>query len=327
MQLELRWYQPGSVRAVLTDYLAMRSEGITAETRDNDYRWRVEWLIDVLGESTMADAIDYNRLEWAARRDREVLRDVTIKKRLAFWRAAVQYAALRGTVPRAAVPELPPWLRDDGRQMTDFYSLAQFQEFRMALAPGRFRRFAELGYWSAMHSLDLFGTSRAHLEPDFRWEGSDRRGRWWRRNNKNVRGRKGKPSKVLPCWIPMEPELRELSLEWLSERGEPGALIVGELNNVNKTFEAASARAGLPRIRPNLGMRASHSSMLLSRGYNYEYVRIVLGHVSEVRVREVDVAPAGPRDPQSHMRVSAVRHSTTLASYLRPSPDTMKPRG
>lgn len=316
-QLELRWFAPGSVRAILTDYMAMRAEGITAETRDEDYRWRVEWLIDVFGEATPAEAVTYSLVETAARRDRGLLRDVTIRRRIAFWRAAVQYAAMRGVVAKSAVPEMPPWLRDDTSRGTDFYTLAEFQQFRMAIAPGRFRRYAEIGMWTGMHSLDITTMKRRHLEPDYHWEGSSARGRWWRRNHKNMRGKKGRPSKVEPCWVPMEPELHDASLEWLAERGDPEALIVGPLHNIRRTFHAAAARAGLPAIRANMGLRASHSSLLLARGYSYEYVRIVLGHVHEVRAQEV----AG------HLVARAVKHGTTLSHYMRPSADILRPRG
>lgn len=315
MQLELRWYAPGSVRAVLTDYLAMRSEGITAETRDDDYRVRVAWLADVLGEGEQATDITFARLEAAARRDRGVLRDVTIKRRLSFWRAAVQYAAMRGVVPKAAVPEMPPWLRDDGRRGTDFYTLGQFNEFRLALPPGRYRRFAELAFWSAMHTVDLAQTTRRHLDVDYSWEGSEARGRWWRRNHKNLRVR-GKQARIQPCWVPMEAEFRELAAEWLAEPGHPDQLLVGPMNNVRRTFHAAAARANLPPVRPNLGLRASHSSLLLARGYSYEYVRIVLGHVGEVQAHQVG----------DHLVARAVKHGTTLSHYMRPSPDIMRPR-
>jgi len=315
MQLELAWYPPGCVRAVLADYLAMRADGITAETRDEDYRWRVAWLLDVLGEITPAAEVDYNRLERAARRDRGVLRDVTIRRRLSFWLAAVRYAGQRGLLPKDAIPEMPPWLRDDGRRGTDFYTMAQFAEFRLALPPGRFRRFAELGFWTGMHTVDICATAREHLDPGHVYDGTERRGRWLRRNHKNLRVR-GRQSRVEPCWVPAEPELSELAAEWLSERGEPTALVVGKLNNLRRTFHEAAARVGLPPIRPNLGLRASHASLLLSRGYSYEYVRIVLGHVGEVQAHQVG----------DHLRLSAVKHSTTLSHYMRPSPDVLRPR-
>lgn len=315
MQLELRWFAPGSVRAVLTDYLAMRSENITAETREHDYRVRAEWLLDVLGEATLATDIDYVRMEAAARRDRDVLRDVTIRKRLAFWRSAVDYAAMRRVVPLDAVPQLPPWLRDDGRRGTDFYTLGQFQEFRLALPPGRFRRFADLCFWSAMHTVDIAQTARRHLEPDHVWDGTEARGRWWRRNHKNLRVR-GKQARIQPCWVPMEPELRELAAEWLAEPGHPDQLLLGPMNNVRRTFVAAAERANLNPVRANLGLRASHSSLLLARGYSYEYVRIVLGHVGEVQARQVG----------EHLVARAVKHGTTLSHYMRPSPDIMRPR-
>jgi integrase len=115
----------------------------------------------------------------------------------------------------------------------------------------------------------------------------------------------------------MEPEVRELALEWLADTGHPEALVVGGLYNIARTFRAAAERANLPPVRPNLGLRASHASLLLARGYSYEYVRIVLGHVHEVRVHQLG----------DHLVARAAKHGTTLSHYMRPSPDILRPRG
>lgn len=311
-QLELPWYPADSVRAVVSDYFDMRAELVSAETRDEDYRYRVSWLLEVLGELTPAAQVSFVSLERAARRARGVLRDVTIRKRLRFWLGAARYAAARGLVPRESIPEIPPWLVNDSVKMEDYYTLAQYQEFRLALPPGRFRRLAELGMGTGMHTWDLVRTERRHLEPHYVWEGSEQRGRWWRRNHKNA----GRRVKVAPCWVPMEPELREAALEWLSDRGRDDACVVGPLQNVRRTFHEASARVGLPAIRPNLGLRASHSTLLLARGYSYEYVRLVLGQLGEVRVDQVG----------DHLRARAANPSVLTSHYARPSPDTLRPR-
>jgi hypothetical protein len=313
MQLELPWYPPSCVRAVLSDYLAMRSDGITQETRDEDYRWRVEWLLQALGEMTPAALVDFGTLERAARRARGIIRDVTIRRRLRFWRAAVRYAAQRGLVPKESIPELPPWLKDDGRRCEDYYTLEQYQEFRLALPPGRFRRYVDLAFWTGMHTLDVCATERRHLEPRHPWEGTDRAGRWWRRNHKNASPRR--QVKVAPCYVPMEPELTALTVEWLAEPGPADGTVVGKLNNLRRTFHEAAARCGLPLIRPNLGLRASHSTLLMSRGYSYEYVRLVLGHIGEVRAETVG----------DHLRARTSSPSTLSRHYLRSSPDTLRP--
>lgn len=306
MQLELPWYPPGCVRAVLSAYLEMRSESVTEETRVHDYDCRVAWLLEVLGECTPAVAVTFAVLERAARAARGILRDVTIRRRLRFYASAVKYAAMRGLVPMETVPQMPPWLKDDGVKCEDYYTLAQHQAFRMALPPGRFRRFADLGFWTGMHTYDLVRTERWMLQPDHAWEGTDVRGAWWRRNHKN--------RKCAPCWIPLEPEARELAVEWLSDRAAPEARVVGPMNNLRRTFHIAAHRADVPAIRANLGLRASHATLLMAREYPYEYVRQVLGHEGEVSMGAGGKAMTGKRP-------------TTLSShYLRPSPDLLRPR-
>ncbi len=315
MQLVLRWWPIDSVRAVLDDYLGMRAESITGETLHQDYAYRVAWLVEVLGENTPAASVGFTELERAARAARGVLRDVTIRRRLRFWRSAVKYAIQRRVLPKDSMSDLPPWLIDDSVRCGDYYTAEQFAQFRLAVPPGRFRRFAELAMWTGMHTLDVTSMSREHLEPDYMWEGTEVRGRWWRRNNKNASPRR--PTKIAPCWVPMEPELRELSCEWLGSRGPADQQLVGPLNNLRRTFHEAAARAGLPTIRPNLGLRSSHATLLLSRGYSYEYVRIVLGHVGEVKGEQVG---------EQLRAVTAKRPSTLSRHYLRPSPETMRPR-
>lgn len=309
MQLDLSLWPRNCVRSVLADYVNMKAESLASETVDDDYRWRTAWLVDVLGEATPAESVTFAVLEDAARRARGVVRDVTIKRRLVFWRAAVKYAAMREVVPRGCVPELPPWLRDDSVRCTDYYTTGQFAAFRMALPPGPYRRFADSGMWTGMHRRDLFDAVCAHFEPDYEWRADDGAvmvlGRWWRRNHKNKR--------CAGAWMPMEPELRALAVEWLRELGHPEARVCGHLNNLSRVFQAAAIRADLAPVRPNLGLRASHATMLMARDHSYEYVRQVLGHVGEVG----SIA----RDDGSTAATTAKRPSMLSAHYLRPSPE------
>lgn len=306
MQLELELWRPDSVRQVLADYLAMKSECLAADTMDGDYRWRIEWLCDVFGEATPAHLVTYAVLEDAARRARPAIKDVTIKRRFVLWRAAVKYAVLRGVCGPECKVDLPPWLRNDTVRQTDFYTLDQFAGFRVHLPEGRFRRFADLGFWTGQHTRDLCTMELRMLDPVYEWtDGTGAvvsRGRWWRRNHKN--------RKAVAGWIPMEPELLDLSLEWLGERAAPEALLVGRLNNVNRHFQAAAARAGLRPVRPCLGLRSAHSTLLAARGYPYEYIRQVLAHEGEI---------SGNQDRV----VTAKRPSILTRHYLRPSPDLM----
>lgn len=311
MQLDLSLWPRNCVRSILADYVIMKAESLASETVDDDYRWRTAWLVEVLGEATPAEAVTFSVLEDAARSARGVVRDVTIKRRLVFWRAAVKYAAMREVVPRGCVPELPPWLRDDSVRCTDYYTTVQFAAFRLALQEP-YRRWADLGMWmGGPHTYDLIRTARMNLEPDYEWAGAGGEvvavGRYLRRNHKNRR--------CVPCWVPMEPELRELALEWLREPGAPDRLIVGHLNNVRRAFHAAAARADLPPIRPDLGLRASHATMLMARDYPYEYVRIVLGHQGEVSTAA---------RPDGSLAAVTDKHPTILTThYLRPSPELL----
>lgn len=315
LQLDLPWWPPGSVRSVVTAYFSMRSEAIATETM-RDYNVRARWLCEVLGDCTPAEAVTFRVLERVAREARAVLEDVTIRMRLQFWRSAVRYAVLRGEARPEALVELPPWLSGEARKMEDYYTLEQYQEFRLAVPPGPYRRLADLSFWTGQHSVDLATMQLAHLEPDHDWGAPiTARGRWWRRNNKSLRRRK--VVKVRPCWVAMEPELRELAMAWSAELRAPEQLIVGRLNNVRRTFHAAAARAGLPAIRPNVGFRSSFATMLLSRDYPYEYVRIALGHVGEVSAQQrADGTP----------KAKTASPTVLTSHYARASTDIMRPR-
>lgn len=303
-QLELGFWPRGCVRRVLDDYIDMKARTLAADSL-RDYRDRRDWLCEVLGALTSADEVTFTVLERVTRQARGVIKDVTIKRRWVLWRAAAKLAVLRGQVIH--VSPMPPDLIDDGTKGGRYYTLEEFRVFRMALPPGRFRRLADLSFWTGMHHSDLIETERQHLQPDFAWEGSDVRGAWLRRNSKNAS--KKKPMKMPPALVVMEPELRELAVEWLHDPGAPTDRIVGPINNVNRTFEAAAARCGLHRVRPNTDFRASHATLLMLRGWSYEYVRIVLGHLGEVGGALVD----------GHLRAVTAKRPTTLSQhYLRP---------
>lgn len=300
MQLELRYWPPGCVRQVLDDYLTMKCRTLS-DGGLRDYEGRRAWLLEVFGPMTWADDVTFDVLERVAREARGVLKDVTIKARFKLWRAAATLAMKRGRVK--AVAEMPPDLIDDSVKGGRFYTLAQYQEFRLALPPGRYRVLCDLSQWTGMHTIDLIQTERRHLDPDYAWPGSDWRGAWLRRNTKNANPKK--PIKIPPCLVPMEPEFRELAIEWLAKPAPPDQRIVGHLNNVNRTFEAAAARCGLHRIRPNIDFRAGLATLLLLRGWSYEFVRIVLGHVGEVSGQTID----------GHLRAVTAKRPTTLSGH------------
>lgn len=73
MQMELAYWPAGCVRAVLNDYVTMRAESCAVETIQEDYRYRVDWLLHVFGELTPASAVSYDMLEAAARAGRRCL--------------------------------------------------------------------------------------------------------------------------------------------------------------------------------------------------------------------------------------------------------------
>lgn len=304
LQLEMVFAPKGCVQQVIDDYLAMKARTLAPDSL-RDYRDRRDWLCEVLGPLTHADAVTFEALERVTRQARGVIKDVTIKRRWVLWRAAAKLALLRGYVHQVA--PMPPDLIDDSTKGGRYYTLEEFKAFRLAVPPGRFRRLADLSFWTGMHHSDLITTERQHLDPAYAWDGSSLQGAWVRRNSKN--SNKKKPTRVPPALIPMEPELRELAEEWLAKPGAPTDRIVGPINNVNRTFEAAAARAGLHRIRPNTDFRASHSTLLMLRGWSYEYVRIVLGHLGEVSGSVVD----------GHVRAVTAKRPTTLSQhYLRP---------
>jgi len=115
------------------DFLSMRSENIVEETRV-DYEVRLEWLCEALGPATSAEAVTFSVLERVAREARTVLADRTIRMRLQFWAGAMEYAQLRGVVS-AGRPKMPPWLNGSTKPMHDYYTPAQFAQFRLALPP------------------------------------------------------------------------------------------------------------------------------------------------------------------------------------------------
>ena len=291
MQLELSFYAPTSVRGCLSDYITMKGETVTEETIRDDYMTRAAWCAEQFGELTPVASVTFAAMERAARSARSAFANVTIKRRLVFFCAAVKYAEKRGIVPRGTAPDLPPWLRDDSQRCEDYYTPEQFAAYEAAMGPGLFRINQRLGFWTGQHTLDLFAMRRSMLDTEYRWEdetGAEvRRGRWLRHNHKNRR--------CEPTWLPMEPELLVLALEVLNEPGSSDDLITGRIWNIKRACDKAADRAELPRIRANLGLRASHATMLMSRGYSYEYVRQVLGHEGEMRQAGASATPRASR--------------------------------
>lgn len=274
MQLDLAFWPRTAVRSVLLDYLAMQVEHV-AEATVCDYQDRVAWLLRVLGEGTDARAVTYDTLDTVVRRygpKGDGLMLVTLKKRFVFLRAAYRFAAERRIIQPSEIPGLPK-LRDDGERRTRFLPVERWDEFALALPPGRIRRFALCALWTGQHSLDVF---RAKLD-DFKPAHAigPRVGAFMRRNHKNER--RG----VEPILFPAEPEFVEIMQRWSVEcEGGPSSLLTeGRVWGLTKTFAAACDRMGVDRVSP-IDLRRSYATMLEARGYSLPYIRIALGHIA-----------------------------------------------
>lgn len=271
VQLELAFWPESSLRRVLADYMARQSDHV-AEATIRDYADRAAWLLGVLGEETEIERLSFAKLEMLARAQGPKgagLMMETLKKRFTFLRAACTYAWERGIIDK---PVRVPRIKTDSKPRTRVLSLAEWRALREHLI-GRARRFFDLAFLTGMHSSDIFRLKRSHLDPDHVWRDEDGheigRGRWWRMNTKN--------KKCVACWLPMEPELLELSREILAEPLPPNALIVGRVHGLAKSFHAAADRAQAPRWCP-LDLRRSFASLLMSRGHGDHYMRMALGH-------------------------------------------------
>lgn len=304
MQLELSLWSPTCLRSIITDYLARQAEHIADGTLV-DYQERARWLLRELGEATEASELTFVALERLADRCRGLLRNVTISKRLNFLRWCLAYAKDRELV--ASVPRCPR-LRNDAQVRTGRHTLEQWRLFRAHVPPGRFRKLYDLGFLTGQHMPDMMSMQRWMLDPDCAtFPGY--RGAFWRRNRKYRR--------CVPCWMPMQPEMRLLVFELLEDVGPaPDAVIVGRTWNMKRTWDMAADRAAaagqdVPRVTPT-DLRRSASSLLAERGWSLQAIRIFLGHATDDgRV----MGGAGERRPSV-----AERH------YLWPTPGLFVPR-
>lgn len=336
MQLELHFWPPGSLKEAVTTYLHDQARGLAKATL-GDYEDRAAWCCLVLGPATSIDDITIQRLHEVVRKwgpDGKGLKQVTLKKRLNFLIASMKYAAARGLIEPMRIPDMK-WLKlkDDGRHCETFLTVPQFVDFRAQLggerysfpthgtrgkqspqAAGRYQLAADIMFWTGHHPHDVQTMVWTHLDVNYVWRDHEdkeiSRGRYLRRNNKNKRIEE-------PTWFPMEPEFRETILAiQTANKNDPdffGAhAIVGRLSGFKKAFAAAAHKAGVPEVTPN-DLRRSFGTMLASRGYPYEYVRLALGHEGEVTVNV----------EKGHAQVVTKRPTTLTRHYLRPSPELL----
>lgn len=278
-QLDLPFWPEDCLKCVLSLYFSTETDGLS-EFTVLDYEERANWLMRLFGEETSIREITYARMVDAVRKEGPSgrgLLNTTIKRRLIFYRAVAKMAAKHGIITKDEIPELPR-LKGEGRPRTAFLTVDQFRTFRDALAPGRWRRLADMAFWTGHHNQDLYTMQWAHFDTEYEWRDEATgtllaTGRYWRRNRKNPR--------CVPSWIPMEPEFRAAVLEWLTEesaRSDLG-LVVGRCwaAGIRKAFHAASDRSQLPRVTL-IDLRRSFARMLTARKYEREYVRIAMGH-------------------------------------------------
>lgn len=310
VQLDLPFSDGGSLHATIQAYLSRQVDGL-ADATISDYQERAKWLLAELGPDTPIAAITFDVLERLANRWRGVLRNVTVKRRIVFLRAAMRLAVSRGYLDK--VPAIPR-LRDDGQPRAQLHTVGQWEVFRTYLPPGPHRRFYDLGFWTGMHTSDLFTMRRCDLDPDrpvvddFGAEVA--RGMYLRRNSKNRRSE--------PTWIPLQPEAIMAAREILAETPPlEGALLVGTIWNLRRHFHAAASRCqvdgtetgdeflrDMPAVSP-IDLRRSYASMLSARHWPLELIRIALGHEGQ------DSRTQGGRTSKPTI---ALRH------YMRPTP-------
>jgi hypothetical protein len=287
VQLDLPLWSKTSLKRAIADYMLCNGEGLADGTL-NDYAERATWLLRTFGENAALDSFTFDLLFATARKSREVLADITIKRRFDFLRWVLEFAAGRDII--AKVPMFPK-LRGGGHTISKMHTVGEAEVFRRYLPPGPFRKVYDLCFWTLQHVPDVMSMQRWMLDVD-RPVLDERgvevaRGCFWRRNQKNNNPRKERRP-CEPIWIPMQPELKLLIAELLdgvpSRRDAP---IAGKLWNLQRTFNAAHCRAvsdghAMPRPTPN-DLRRSGASMLVARGYPEEAVRMILGHTGVFR--------------------------------------------
>jgi len=254
--------------------------GLADGTLD-DYRLRAAWLCGELGEWSDISSITFDVIRRIVIRERMTsgLRDVTLRKRIGFLRAVMQYAEACGATCKPIELRLLR-LRDDSVRGSSFHTRTQFAAFRAGLAPGRFRTLADVFMWTGHHRADAYTMARWMIDPDrpFLDEQGEvwHVGGYWRRNAKNPH--------CQPCWLPLSDELRAGILEYYAGDGKdmrPHDLLSGAVWNLKKTFDAAADRAESPRISPT-GLRRSFHSWMVVDDYPDEYRRIAMGHTGPV---------------------------------------------
>lgn len=106
VQMDLPFFGPRSVRATLDYFMVVQTDGCAEDTL-NDYQDRVTWLLREFGETTDIQSIGFDDLQRIVGRWKGVIRNVTIKRRLALFRRALRLAHQRGllaSVPACASP-------------------------------------------------------------------------------------------------------------------------------------------------------------------------------------------------------------------------------
>lgn len=274
LQLSFSLFGAKRLKGAIEDYLATQCDGLADGTFD-DYAERARWLYKALGEFCPLSEVTYPRLNELVRiwgPSGKGLRHVTLKKRFVFLRAVMRHAHQMGWGPEL---QTLPRLRDDGERGKVIHTREQFAAFRAQLATWQHRTLADLAFWTGMHRLDLFETRRHHFDLFYDWGVDGHRGAFLRRNHKNPR--------MPNSWMPLEVEALPVISDILSKIApSPHALITGKVHNISRTFYAACDRAEVPRVSL-LRLRASYSTRHRAEGYDYEYVRLLLGQTGELR--------------------------------------------
>jgi hypothetical protein len=310
VQLELAFHGRFSLRAVIGEHMSRSTVGLR-EATIRDYSERAEWILREFGESTDARELRLRDLEHVADKWRGIIRNVTIKKRLTFLRAALKLAYEDDVIGK--VPALPR-LQGDGQRKEGFHTVEQWRVFREYLTPGPYRRFYDLAFWTGHRTADVFNTRRVNIDPEMPIVDNNGEvaavGAFYRRTQKTIKHR------VPETWVPAQPELVELMREWLAEPGLSADPIVRPVTHMGKAFKVAAGRAiadghNVPEALSPNDLRRSFASMLNERGYDPFQVQHFLGHKG--------TPPTGwsPSLPLAQRATIASTH------YLRPTPTMM----